>query len=260
MCKQKSLNQKLIPAQDPLASWVDTDRQKCSQAFSSRLIVISPLPPAKSGIADYTVALLEELKHFYEITVVCENDDALNTMNVKNFKTILARDYLECGNASDRHLYHFGNSFYHVWMAPLLERYPGVVVLHDIFLGGYMHAKLRNEGVTPIIKALFEEEGYKAISTYMKSDLQKVLFQYPMHKKIIDQSDSIIIHSAYARTLLPLSKHIYHVPFPKAIPLDSLQPSEAKQQLNIPPDTFLVCSFGFIGATKCSKEPVLLDS
>ena len=33
-------------------------------------------------------------------------------------------------------MYEFGNSEFHAYMLDLLQQYPGVVVLHDVFLSG----------------------------------------------------------------------------------------------------------------------------
>ena len=237
--------------------WIKEDIEHSKNFNPNHLIFISPLPPSKSGIADYSIALLKYLKTYYDITVVCENIEVQNHPMLKEYKTILAQEYLTNGSIANKHLYHYGNSVYHVWMEPLLERFPGTLVLHDIFLGGYMRMKLQSEGDTIIVQKMFDEEGYKAVVSYMETDLHHALLHYPMNKALIEKSDSIIVHSAFAKSLLnaPMSK-VYQIPHLKALPTQIMTKNEARKILGIDESSFLIASFGFIGASKCSHELV----
>src|SRR5205814_125240 len=64
----------------------------------------------------------------------------------------------------DRIMYHFGNSSYHQHMFGLLERHPGVVVLHDFFMSGITHYAA---GASPYpnayVRALYLSHGYRAL-------------------------------------------------------------------------------------------------
>lgn len=238
----------------PFMPWVEQDKTSRSDQNPKRLVFISPLPPARSGIADYSLALLEDLDRIYDLVVVCENEAVMLNPSLQKFKMITAQEYYKIGNIFDRHLYHFGNSFYHLWMKPLVERFPGILVLHDVFLGGYTHASLKDQGLTAVVREVFKEEGYEALSLYMRTDIHQTLLHYPLNKSLISQSDGVIVHSEYALSLLDISEKVMKVPFPKKLPSITMTQEDAKIALGLAPETFLVCSFGFIGATKCSKE------
>jgi glycosyltransferase involved in cell wall biosynthesis len=80
-----------------------------------RVAYYSPLPPERSGIADYSALLLPALEHLVDVELIRRG----RTRPV----------------AADVALYHVGNDpEAHGWIVDALERRPGVVVLHDFVL------------------------------------------------------------------------------------------------------------------------------
>jgi hypothetical protein len=74
----------------------------------------SPLPPSRSGVADYSALLLPELERRLEVVVAAPGRRA---------------------PAADLALYHVGNDpDAHGWIVDELRRRPGVVVLHEFVL------------------------------------------------------------------------------------------------------------------------------
>lgn len=229
-----------------LSSQLDTRSEK------NRLILISPMPPIKSGIADYSLRLTTYLLPYYDVVIVSENETSLDL----NVRCMDAQTYLEQGCVLDRHLYHFGNSSHHIWMLPLLHRFPGTIVLHDVFLGNLYHALYKNNTLESLIRKLFDEHGYDALKQYTQTDLRATLLTYSMHTTLCESADGVLVHSDYAKHIL-FPYDGTPVPFPKDIPVDRSSTQEAKIALGISPESFVVCSFGFIGPTKCSKELLL---
>ncbi len=100
-----------------------------------RLAYVSPLPPERTGIADYGAELLPELSRLYEIDVIVMQG-AVTDPSIASCCAIRTVDwFIENAECYDRVLYHFGNSPFHQHMFDLLKVVPGVVVLHDFFLG-----------------------------------------------------------------------------------------------------------------------------
>ena len=76
----------------------------------------SPLPPERTGIADYSALLLPELTERMEVVVA-------------------ARGRHSRYPDADIALYHVGNNpDYHGWIVDALRRRLGIVVLHDFVL------------------------------------------------------------------------------------------------------------------------------
>lgn len=215
------------------------------------LVFISPLPPARSGIADYSMALLEKLQTHYTLIAVCENPSSIDPLP-NGVTVVSAEEYLSGGSVLNRHLYHFGNSAHHIWMLPLLERFPGSVMLHDLFLGGLYHSLSRSLFL-PIETYLFADHGYDALRCVEEYGVHEALIRYPLNRSIISKADAILVHSNYSYSRLD-TPHRYKIPFPKELPEQPLSPLQAKERLGFAPSQFLVCSFGFIGPSKCARE------
>src|SRR5437763_10342425 len=78
-----------------------------------RVGFFSPLPPARSGIADYSEALIESLKPLVELEVFSGP----------------GRPF--CPAQFDVALYHVGNNGHHGFVYEAALRHPGVVVMHE---------------------------------------------------------------------------------------------------------------------------------
>lgn len=109
----------------------------------------SPLPPVRSGIADYAAELLPHLAELADVRVLTPPDWAGATRFAG-----LPMVPLDCGSFSSlpdqrgpgcpapatvrpaafTPLLHLGNNPYHIWIARFLRQHPGVVVLHDTVL------------------------------------------------------------------------------------------------------------------------------
>lgn len=242
------------PESAQIGLYIQKDLQKGFSPIRAEkpvLVFVSPLPPARSGIADYSRALLQRLQEHYTLIAVCENPLSLDPLPAW-VKVISAEEYLSSGSVLNRHLYHFGNSAHHIWMLPLLERFPGSVMLHDLFLGGLYHSLARSLSV-PIETYLFADHGYDALRCVEEYGVHEALIRYPINRSIISRADAILVHSHYSYSRLD-TPHRYRIPFPKELPSQSLSPLQAKERLGFLPSEFLVCTFGFIGPSKCARE------
>jgi glycosyltransferase involved in cell wall biosynthesis/SAM-dependent methyltransferase len=78
-----------------------------------RVAFFSPLPPARSGIADYSEALIEALAPMAEVEVFSGADQPFDPARF------------------DIALYHVGNNPHHEFVYETALRHPGVVVMHE---------------------------------------------------------------------------------------------------------------------------------
>jgi len=94
-----------------------------------RLLWASPLPPTRSGIADYAVELLPHLSRVAAVTVMAPPDWPGGDQIVG--VPVVA---VEAPQAGFTPLLHLGNNPYHLWIARYLRSHGGFVVLHDTVL------------------------------------------------------------------------------------------------------------------------------
>lgn len=231
------------------------DRAKPTLAY------ISPLPPAKSGIADYSAELIPELAKYYEIIVITEQDEISDAW-INLYCSVRSPRWLRENHfIVDRILYHFGNSAFHSHMFPLLEKIPGVVVLHDFFLSGVQHYREMHENVPNAwTKSLLHSHGYKAVSDrFSASEASEVVWRYPANLEVLEQSLGIIVHSEYSRRLArewyseECALTFSMIPHLR-VPCETISRDDARSYLALPEDAFIVCSFGLLGPTKLNHR------
>jgi len=100
---------------------------------SVRVSWCSPLPPTRSGVADYATEVLPELARIATVRVVRPPgwNVAPGDAWAKGLRTVASRARPAAGWAE---LLHLGNNPYHLWILERLRRHRGIVVLHDTVL------------------------------------------------------------------------------------------------------------------------------
>lgn len=232
-----------------------------SQARSERLSLafVSPLPPVKSGIADYSAALLPLLSKHYDITIVTDQADpaADSVLPVRNADWLMQN-----GDSFDRILYHIGNSPYHSYMFRLLKRHPGTVMLHDVFLSDLVNYLGNSAGdKDALAKTVYREQGFTPLSGFATGGISHLLASCPCTLHLLKDASGVLVHSEFARNVLAKSYGPSVEPLLRIVPfmrnmISLPERSAARGRLGIGEEEFLVCSFGFIGYTKLSHRLV----
>lgn len=233
-----------------------------------RLAYVSPLPPERSGISDYSAELLPTLACHYDIEVVVAQDK-ITTPWINDHCPIRTVEWFqEHADQFDRVLYHFGNSPFHQHMFTLLEAVPGVVVLHDFFLSGVI-GYMNSQGIAPGIwsESLYIGHGYEALyRSCTTKNTDDIVWEYPCNLAVLKNAQGVIIHSEESRRL---AKQWYgekagmdwaHIPLLRTLQgsTNNTKREEAREALGLRNDNFVVCSFGRLGPTKLNRR--LLDA
>jgi glycosyltransferase involved in cell wall biosynthesis len=224
-----------------------------------RLAYVSPLPPDRSGIADYSAELLPALSRHYDIEVIVAEGAVQDPWVLRNCPQRSVEWFRLNAGGYDRVVYHFGNSAFHQHMFGLLEEIPGVVVLHDFFLSGVVH-HMGCHGVLPgtWAESLYGSHGYPAVRQgFAAADDAEVIFKYPCNLGVLQNAQGVIIHSEYSRQLAQRWYGKGAGSEWRCIPLlrgpsesDGSTKLSARSRLGVRPEHFLVCSFGMLGRTK----------
>lgn len=230
--------------------------------YREPLAYISPLPPERSGISDYSAELLRELDRYYKITVIVNQPVVSDPWIVANC-VIRDIDWFE-HNAYrfDRILYNFGNSQFHQHMFKLLERFPGTVILHDFFLSGVL-AHMDAHGYAPGTwdAALYDSHGYPAVrERYATQNDTEVNWKYPCSRQVVEHSNGVIVHSRLSKQLadswygVGTSENWVQIPHLRSPCLRTNDRNSTRAALGIGEHDFLVCSFGGIGPLKLNHR------
>lgn len=232
---------------------------RTTPANKPRLAFVSPLPPERTGIADYSAELLPALAEHYNIEIIAAQDQ-VDTPWVNAHSTVRDVQWLrEHAEEIDRVLYQIGNSPYHRHMLALMQEVPGTVILHDFYMSGLLAWLELQAGSGNIwTESLYAAHGYSALRERYQ-DIEAAKNRYPANLHILQHANGIVVHSEHARKLASewygedLASEWQVVPLLRS-PATGLDKAAARQALGISPDTFLVCSFGFLAPTKLNHR------
>jgi glycosyltransferase involved in cell wall biosynthesis len=193
----------------------------------------SPLPPARTGVADYSAALLAELRRHGKVAVSPSRCDAA--------------------------LYHLGNNQLHAAIYRRALTHPGVIVLHDAVLNHFFLGQLS--------EAAYIEEfvyNYGAWNRSLGRDLwrgratsgsDERYFRHPMLRRVAERARAIVVHNAAAAATVrehATNARIVELPHFFAAPAlpDEVSALRYRQALGVPLGSFLFGIFGYLRESK----------
>ncbi len=234
--------------------------KKRAQQTRPRLAFVSPLPPERSGISDYSAHLLPALLNHYRVDVIVDQVKVQHPWIERSCPILSVKDFIQNHAEYDRVVYQMGNSHFHTHMFGLLNRYPGLVVLHDFYLSGAI-SQIRAKSTTPNywIQNIFHSHGYGALQEFFHGPShQATSLKYPCSLSVIEAALGVVVHSKHA---IDLAKHWYGleaqnfsvVPLVRDIHLKGSR-AQARKVLQLADDMFLVCSFGYLTPAKLNHK------
>lgn len=145
-----------------------------------RIAFLSPMPPSRSGIADYSAALLEPLSRLADVTV----------------NPTSPSDY-------DLALYQIGNNVYHADAYEQALRTPGVVVLHEANLHHLIaETTIKRGDWDAYLREVEYDGGLEALTFARRVRALEVGPDYegvPMLRRLLAASRGVIVHSRFVR-------------------------------------------------------------
>lgn len=237
-----------------------------------RLAVFTPLPPCRSGIADYNARFLPYLARHFDIDLYVDNYKVVDEMLTSSFRIFNAQDFEAVASQYDAILYEFGNSEFHAHMLPLLDRHPGIVGLHDAYISGLFGYRDFNLGMQgSYANEMLFAHGPAARRFFAPvqkhpNAIGQALVKLPCTKHLLDQAIGLISHSPFnldvARSFYPEGWQAPYRIIPQMVPTPQEwsedQRVAACSELGFKPDDFIIATFGHIAWTKWGDR--LLDS
>jgi glycosyltransferase involved in cell wall biosynthesis len=224
-----------------------------------RLAFVSPLPPERTGIADYSAHLLPALSRHYEIVLITDQKD-VDAGAIGIELPVYGSAWLRANRATvDRVIYQMGNSHFHDYMRELMFEIPGTVVLHDFFLSGlfsWLEQIDNSSGVWT--RALYQSHGYMAVrDRYRDAEIAKT--RYPVNLGVVQAAQGVIVHSEHARILArewlgsDFAEHWKVIPQLRTL-AEPCPRAKARETIGLPNDAFVLCSFGVLDPPKLNHR------
>jgi glycosyltransferase involved in cell wall biosynthesis len=188
-----------------------------------RLAFLTPLPPAETGIADYSVDVLRLLAGRHEIDVFHDQEAVDGAVLPPSCRVFDTSTFLERQRQRpyDLAIYQMGNGLRHAFLYPLLARVPGLLVLHDLVLH---HSRARmflespealayardpssaalRDAARPSIAAYEAEAAYsypaqagRLAETHLATVGDLLPYAYPLFRLPVEASRLTAVHNAY---------------------------------------------------------------
>ncbi|WAJ28701.1 glycosyltransferase [Antarcticirhabdus aurantiaca] len=232
-------------------------RNAAEAGHRPRVAMLSPLPPARSGISDYTADLLGPLSEHAEVDLFLDKQ-SLSSETCRNHRARPWERLPEEASGFDAVVYQMGNSTFHTHMLSLLPQTGGILVLHDVYLSN-LKAWIDRLGEAP---GLFERDlarshGNAASETLRAKGTDGAIADWPASGPEIAAADAVIVHSNFAATLIrrfhpELADKVSVVRQPRATPDDAGPEARdrARAALGVAEDEFLVVSIGVVSPAK----------
>jgi glycosyltransferase involved in cell wall biosynthesis/SAM-dependent methyltransferase len=227
---------------------------------SDRLVIFGPLPPTRSGIADYLWEQLPHLEQHVGVTVVVDDAQDLSWV-LQRRPSLDVRPMSKWENHPDLHalfLHHLGNNRYHSFVRTAARLYPGVVVLHD-FVQHHLVADVTvGQGDVASYQRILGDE-YGPVGELVAPDRVNGAFSefeqflLPLNRSVIQGSRGVIVHSRWARTAveeLGIGVPVVDIPHHFFPPQEKLDRSRAREALGISSDSLVIACLGHITPPK----------
>lgn len=232
----------------------------------------SPLTPQGTGVADYSEELLPYLADQAEIHLFLDGYEPANPVIRDSFAWHQAHEFEEVAARErfDLNVYQVGNSAYHRYALNAALRIPGVVVLHDLVLQHLFLGVSVERGEVELyvseMKRAYGERGAalgRQIARALGSDLLRSKF--PLCERVVERSYGVLVLTRFVQRWLerrfgemPVGKFIgraahHYAPAP---PLPASTPAEARRVLGLPPEGFLISSFGLVTRAKRIEQAI----
>jgi len=220
---------------------------------SLRIDYLSPLPPVRSGISDYSIDLLPELRRLADVRVLRLPGQEVAPEIVERFD--VRDESVEAGADGRVPLYQMGNNRYHLGVWEIARERPGVVVLHDLVLHHFLLDRTVGRGRwEPYHEEMVASHGWvgDVVSRPVRWGVfgRAAQFELPANRTLLGRQRGVVVHGRWAAERLAEEDPRLEV---RVVPMGIPLPEEAshesglefRRRHEIPAEAPLLGSFGF---------------
>jgi glycosyltransferase involved in cell wall biosynthesis len=211
-----------------------------------RIAMLTPLPPVKSGIADYSAMLARNFDPQVELSLFA-TEPATGAMPASALAHLSGR--------FDRVVSVMGNSPVHAMIYDLLMRYGGACICHDARLLGFSLSKFGPAWTAGIAaKELGRPVDPAEVLAWAEDETRR---QADFLGELAAAARPLMFHTRRSAALVTarFGRQAVYLPFAVPPAWDSQMIAEparraARSRLGVSPGTVMIASFGFIQAAK----------
>jgi glycosyltransferase involved in cell wall biosynthesis/SAM-dependent methyltransferase len=206
-----------------------------------RIAFFSPLPPTRSGIADYSQALLDHLSRFAEVETFTKTGGDFDP------------------GRCDIAVYQLGNNPHHDFVYEMAMKHPGVVVMHEANLHHLIaHMTIERGDWDGYVREVEASGGVEA-GEYARHRVQTLErapdYELPLLRSILGRSRAAIVHSAVVESELRASGFTGPVArIPHGAWIVDADRMQYRERLGMDETTPLIGMFGFLKPYKRIAE------
>lgn len=238
--------------------------RRCSRAAQARAILmprpnttqiawLSPFPPQRSGIANYSYWLVKELRNVFEIDLYYDGEAPCDELQ-NLFATHPLSEFESRREQYHRVVYHLGNNTeFHAGIYRTAWNFPGMVVLHDYDLSGFMHEAFYRSNYELFAQALPNE--YDNHGRRRSALLDRLIPRGgndPMSHAIVSRSEKVIVHHRWVKKQFEDDQRVQVIPmFAKVDCVVTAEDVSAfRRRVGIKDDHFVLVCLGFVNRNK----------
>ncbi|MEE8526649.1 MAG: glycosyltransferase [Thermoanaerobaculia bacterium] len=218
-----------------------------------KLDYVSPLPPVRSGIADYSADLLPHLAASCDLRLVHLPGQPVAEDLAGRWPLIPPERLGEGGRLP---LYQMGNNHYHLGVYELAWRHPGVLTLHDMVLHHFLIDRtVKAKDFDAYRRQLAADHGWIGNAAAMPmrwpgGSGTAAQFALPAHRSLLIRQRGVLVHSRWAaeslREEIPaLEVHTVPMGIPLGDEPDGATGTAFRRRYGLPVDRPILGCFGF---------------
>lgn len=224
-----------------------------------RIDYLSPLPPVRSGISDYSLDLLPHLEPLCDLRVVRLPGQPVTPEVEARWRPVPLTQLSQAPGEGPLPLYQMGNNRHHEGVIQRALTHPGVLTLHDLVLH---HLLLdltlgRESGEAALgryAERLAADHGWMgepvARAKFWGAWGEAPTFAFPAHRTLIRRQRGVLVHSRWAAEALAHEEPEVRLrAVPMGVPLPAAADRTAglafRRRRGLPEDHPVVGCFGF---------------
>lgn len=220
-----------------------------------KLDYVSPLPPVRSGIADYSVDLLPHLAARADVRLIRLPGQPVAPEVEARWPVVPFESAGQDAQGERLPLYQMGNNRWHEAVMSLAFRLPGVLTLHDVLLHHILlDVTLGRHEFEPYVERLTRDHGWIGRSAALVKRWgaygDAVVFALPAHRALLRSQRGVLVHSEWAAGVIreedpEIRVRAIHMGIPLPPPADPAAGRAIRERFGLPRDQPVLGSFGF---------------